>query len=324
MRMFAILEDKNSGEIATYEVPPPELRPGGILIHTKFSVISAGTERASVAVSAKSMFGKALARPDQVRKVLDYARQHGAKAAYEKVRAKLDILKALGYSCSGIVAAIGDGVTGFAPGDLVACCGGGYASHCSMNFIPRNLAVKVPQGVSAEEAAFSAIGAVAVQGIRLGGCVFGETVAVVGAGLLGVLAIQMLRAAGCRVIAIEMDVERAKKAEEYGANLSLIASESSAPESAMRFSRYGVDAVIITAESQSNAPITLAAKIARDRGRIVVVGNISLDVDRDLLFQKELSVVVSRSYGPGRYDPNYEELGQDYPVGHVRWTEQRN
>jgi len=324
LTMFAILEDKNSGEIATYEVPPPELRAGGILIHTLYSVISSGTERASVSVSAKSMFGKALARPDQVRKVLEYARQHGAKAAYDKVRAKLDILKALGYSCSGIVAAVGDGVTEFAPGDLVACCGGGYASHCSMNFIPKNLVVKVPHGVSAEEAAFSAIGAVAVQGMRLGGCVFGETVAVVGAGLLGVLAIQMLRAAGCRVIAIEMDPERAKKAEEFGAHLSLLASDAGASESAIRFSRYGVDAVLITAESKSNAPITLAAQIARDGGRIIVVGNINLDVDRDLLFQKELSVVVSRSYGPGRYDPNYEELGQDYPVGHVRWTEQRN
>jgi predicted dehydrogenase/threonine dehydrogenase-like Zn-dependent dehydrogenase len=320
----ALLEDMMSGKVDTHDVPAPELQAGGILVRTAFSAISSGTEKASVAVARKSLLGKALARPDLVKQVLDYARSNGVKAAHQKVQARLGNFSALGYSCSGLVLEAGAGVNGFQPGDRVACAGSGYASHCEINFVPANLAVRVPDNVDLESASLTTIGAIAVQGVRQANATFGETVAVIGVGLVGVLAIQVLRAAGCRVVAIDVSSERAAKAVSLGAHLGVCTSDTGLESTVAAFSRYGVDAALITAATKSAEPLELAAKLLRDRGRISVIGDVGMGVSRANMYKKEISLSMSRSYGPGRYDPRYEEGGQDYPIGFVRWTEKRN
>ena len=322
--MKAVLEDMRSGKVMAYEVPQPELRPGGILVRTAFSAISSGTERAKLEAGEKSLMSKAMARPDLVRQVMDFARNEGIKAAYQQVQSRLDSLSPLGYSCSGIVIAAGEGVQEFQPGDRVACGGGGYASHSAINFVPKNLAVKLPDSVGLDAAALTTIGAIAMQGLRQSEARFGETLAVIGAGLVGVLTIQLAKAAGCRVIAIDLDPRRVERAVKFGADLGLVSSDSRTPLAIKEFTDYGPDAVIITAATHSTEPIELAAAIARDRGRIVVVGDVGLGVSRPNVYLKELSISLSRSYGPGRYDAYYEEGGIDYPIGYVRWTEKRN
>ncbi len=322
--MRAILEDIRSGEVASHEVPQPELRPGGILVRTAFSAISAGTELAHREQVEKSLLGKALARPDLVRQVFDFARTSGVKAAYQRVQSRLDSLGPLGYSCAGIVLAAGQGVQEFKPGDRVACAGAGYASHCEVNFIPKNLAARIPDAVPLEAASLTAIGAIALQGFRQSQAVLGEVVAVIGAGLVGVLTIQLAKAAGCRVIAIDLDPQRVEQARRFGADLALCSSDRDAASRAKEFAGHGADVAIITAATPSAEPIEMAAGICRDRGRIVVVGTVDLGVSRQPMYMKELSLVLSRSYGPGRYDPQYEEEGLDYPIGYVRWTEKRN
>ena len=256
--MRAILEDIRSGEVSSHEVPQPELRPGGILVRTAFSAISAGTELAHREQVEKSLLGKALARPDLVRQVVDFARTAGVKAAYQKVQSRLDTLAPLGYSCAGVVIAAGQDVAEFQPGDRVACAGAGYASHCEVNFIPKNLAVRVPDGVSLEAASLSAIGAIALQGFRQSQAVLGEVVAVIGAGLVGVLTIQLAKAAGCRVIAIDRDPQRVELAREFGADLALGAADRETPQRVQEFARYGADVVIITAATPSAEPVELA------------------------------------------------------------------
>jgi predicted dehydrogenase/threonine dehydrogenase-like Zn-dependent dehydrogenase len=322
--MRAILENVRSGEVTGHEVPQPELRAGGVLVRTAFSAISAGTELAHREQVEKSLLGKALARPDLVRQVVDFARTAGVKAAYQKVQSRLDTLAPLGYSCAGVVIAAGQGVSEFQPGDRVACAGAGYASHCEVNFIPKNLAVRIPDSVSLEAASLSAIGAIALQGFRQSQAVLGEVVAVIGAGLVGVLTVQLARAAGCRVIAIDRDGQRVERAGQFGADLALNSTDRDTPSRVKEFARYGTDIAIITAATPSAEPLELAANICRDRGRIVVVGTVDLGVSRKTMYMKELSLVLSRSYGPGRYDSQYEEDGVDYPVGYVRWTEKRN
>jgi predicted dehydrogenase len=322
--MRALLEDMKSGQVSVHDVPPPELRNGGILVRTAFSAISSGTEKASVAAGRKSLLGKALARPDLVRQVLDYARSNGVEAARQKVQGRLETLTALGYSCSGLVMEVSPGATGFQPGDRVACAGVGYATHGEINFVPANLAVRVPESVTLEAASLATIGAIAIQGVRQANVTFGETVAVIGVGLVGVLTIQILRAAGCRVVAIDASPERAAQAGAFGAQLHLTTTDPAAHAAVHSFSRYGVDAAVITAATRSSEPLELAAKLLRDRGRISVVGDVGMGVSRANMYRKELSLTMSRSYGPGRYDPAYEEEGQDYPIGYVRWTEKRN
>jgi predicted dehydrogenase/NADPH:quinone reductase-like Zn-dependent oxidoreductase len=322
--MLALLEDMKSGQVATHEVPAPELGQGGILVRTAFSAISAGTEKASVEAGRKSLFGKALSRPDLVKQVLEYARSNGVKAAHQKVQARLETLSALGYSCSGFVLEAAEGVDGFQPGDRVACAGAGYASHSEINFVPANLAVRVPDNVELDAASLTTIGAIAVQGVRQANVTFGETVAVIGVGLVGVLAIQVLRAAGCRVVAIDLSSDRAAKAVSFGAHLGLCTGDPGLESVIATFSRYGVDAALITAATKSADPLELAAKLLRDRGRISVIGDVGMGVSRATMYRKEISLAMSRSYGPGRYDPRYEEGGQDYPIGFVRWTEKRN
>jgi predicted dehydrogenase len=322
--MRALLEDMKSGRVAAYDVPAPELQEGGILVRTAFSAISAGTEKASVEAGRKSLLKKAMARPDLVKQVLEYAQSNGVKAALQKVQARLDTFTALGYSCSGFVLEVGAGANGFQPGDRVACAGVGYASHSEVNFVPANLAVRIPDGVDLEAASLTTIGAIAVQGVRQASVTFGETVAVIGVGLVGVLAIQILRAAGCRVVAIDISAERAAKAVSLGAQLGLSTGDLGLENAVANFSRYGVDAALITAATKSADPLELAAKLLRDRGRISVIGDVGMGVSRANMYRKEISLSMSRSYGPGRYDPSYEEGGQDYPIGFVRWTEKRN
>jgi predicted dehydrogenase/threonine dehydrogenase-like Zn-dependent dehydrogenase len=320
--MRALLEDMKSGRVAAYDVPAPELQPGGILVRTAFSAISSGTEKAAVEAGRKSLLGKAMARPDLVKQVMEYAQSNGIAAARQKVQARLETLSPLGYSCSGLV--LEASAAGFQPGDRVACAGGGYASHCEINFVPANLAVLVPDNVDLPAASLTTIGAIAVQGVRQANVTFGETVAVIGVGLVGVLAIQVLRAAGCRVIAIDLSSERAAQATSFGAHLGLSTTDPGLAGAVASFSRYGVDAALITAATRSADPLELAAKLLRDRGRISVIGHVGMGVSRANMYRKEISLAMSRSYGPGRYDPRYEEGGQDYPIGFVRWTEKRN
>lgn len=322
--MKSLLMDTRTGEVAVREIPQPELRPGGILVRTHFSAVSAGTERVKVETGEKSLLQKALARPDLVRQVVTHARQNGIRSAIEKVRTRLDTLTSLGYSCAGTVLQVGPGVTEFQPGDRVACGGVNYATHSEINFVPRNLVVHVPPTVPLQAAALTTIGAIAMQGLRQAQVAFGETVAVIGAGLVGVLAVQIARAAGCRVIAIDRNPGRVEKAGSLGAHLALNSEEGGLAEKVQAFSRYGVDAVIVTAATPSAEPLELAASLLRDRGRVVVVGDVGMGVSRHPMYMKELSLLMSRSYGPGRYDPRYEEEGYDYPIGFVRWTEQRN
>jgi predicted dehydrogenase len=322
--MLALLEDMKSGQVASYDVPAPELKEGGILVRTAFSAISSGTEKTAVETGRKSMLGKAMARPDLVRQVLAYAQSNGIRAARQKVQARLETLSALGYSCSGLVIEVGAGVNGFQPGDRVACAGVGYASHSEINYVPANLAVRIPDNVGLQAASLTTIGAIAVQGVRQANVTFGETVAVIGVGLVGFLTVQILRAAGCRVVAIDLSTERATNALSFGAHLGLSTSDAGLESAIASFSRYGVDAVLITAATKSADPLELAAKLLRDRGRICVVGDVGMGVSRANMYRKEITLAMSRSYGPGRYDPRYEEGGQDYPIGFVRWTEQRN
>jgi predicted dehydrogenase/threonine dehydrogenase-like Zn-dependent dehydrogenase len=322
--MRALLANLRSGDVETCDVPAPELRAGGVLVQTAFSAISAGTERQTIDTGRKSLLGKALARPDLVRQTITYAKDNGFKAAFQKVQGRLDTHASIGYSCAGTIVAVGDGVTEFHPGDRVACAGVGYASHSETNFVPRNLAIKIPDGVSLESASMTAIGAIAVHGLHQGRVAFGETVAVVGSGLIGILTIQLARAAGCRVIALDTNPSRIRRALEFGASHALDASD---PEAVSRLaSNPGgvVDVAIVTASSVSSEPVELAARLVRDRGRMVILGTVPITVSRDLMYRKELSLVLSRSYGPGRYDQEYEELGKDYPISYVRWTEQRN
>jgi predicted dehydrogenase/threonine dehydrogenase-like Zn-dependent dehydrogenase len=322
--MKALVGDLASGNLKTLDIPQPELRPGGILVRTAFSAISSGTERAKIEISEKSLISKAAARPDLVKDVLNYARANGVLAAYEKVQTKLTTLAVMGYSCAGTVIAVAPDVTEFQPGDRVACGGAGYAGHSEVNWIPRNLAVRVPENVSLDAAALTTIGAVAMQGLRQSRAAVGETVLIVGAGLLGILTIQLARAAGCRVIAVDIDSARVENALTFGAHLALLTSHPLLESATQTFSRYGPDVAIITAASRTAEPVETAARLLRDRGRIVLVGDVGMGVSRAHVYEKELSIVMSRSYGPGRYDPAYEEQGRDYPIGYVRWTERRN
>jgi threonine dehydrogenase-like Zn-dependent dehydrogenase len=322
--MRAILEDMRTGTVRAYDVPQPELRPGGILVRTAFSAVSSGTERAVVEAGEMSLLSKARTRPDLVKKVLDTARTDGLRAAYEKVQTRLNTLTPMGYSAAGIVQAVGEGVHEFQVGERVACAGVGFANHSEINWVPRNLAVHVPASVSLEAASLTTIAAIALQGLRQAQVALGETVAVVGAGLVGVLTIQLARAAGCRVIAVDADASRVDKALALGAHLALQASDPRLAIAVRDFSRYGADAAIVTASSSTAEPLELAADIMRDRGRIVIVGDVNMGVSRRSVYPKEISITMSRSYGPGRYDPAYELDGNDYPVGYVRWTERRN
>jgi len=322
--MKQIVQTQRDGKLRVVETPAPALRPGGVLVRTAFSLISAGTERAKVEVARKNLLGKALARPDQVRQVLAAARQSGLAATYQKVRSRLDALSPLGYSLAGVVTAVGANVDDLAVGDRVACMGAGYANHAEVVFVPQRLCARLPEGVSYQAGAFGTLGAIALQGLRQAAPALGETVGVVGLGLLGLLTVQMLRANGCRVVGVDVNTARCDLARQLGADAAAAPDDPALDALARQFSPAGLDAVILTAATASSAPIELAARLARDRARIVVVGAVGLHVPRTPFYDKELTLRLSRSYGPGRYDPRYEEHGVDYPIGYVRWTEGRN
>jgi len=320
-----VVQNLKSGKLAVQDVPPPILREPGILVRSRASLISAGTERAAMKLAHSSLVGKARQRPDLVQRVLTKLKRDGFWATLETVRQQLDRESALGYSVCGEVVQVGARAREFQVGQRVACAGAGYANHAEINYVPRLLASRVAANVDAEAAAYATVGAIALQGIRNADVRVGETVVVLGLGLLGQLAVQMLRASGCRVIGMDLSRQRVELAAEHGADPALLIGQDSVDDAVMDCTRNrGADAILITAATSSNEPVEMAARLARDRGRVVMVGVTGMQIPRNAYYEKELSLVVSRSYGPGRYDPQYEEQGYDYPAGHVRWTENRN
>ncbi|MBX5462339.1 MAG: bi-domain-containing oxidoreductase [Steroidobacteraceae bacterium] len=319
--MKQILQNLNTGEIAACEVPAPALSPGKLRIRTRATVVSAGTERMLLDFGRANLLQKARQQPDKVREVLAKMRTDGALATLDAVRAKLDEPLALGYCNAGVVEQVGPGVTEFSVGDRVVCNG----KHAEIVCVPRNLCARIPDGVADEHAAFTVLGAIGLQGVRLAEPTIGECVVVIGLGLIGLLCVQLLRAHGCRVLGVDFDPSRVDLARRFGATVVDLSRGDDLQSVAASFSRgRGVDAVLITASSRSSEPVSQAAKMCRKRGRIVLVGVTGLELSRADFYEKELSFQVSCSYGPGRYDPAYEEQGHDYPVGFVRWTEQRN
>jgi predicted dehydrogenase/threonine dehydrogenase-like Zn-dependent dehydrogenase len=319
-----VLQHVRKRSLELTEVPEPGVRSGGILVRNSISLISAGTEKMVIDFANKSMIGKAQERPDLVKQVMDKVKKDGLGPTIQTVLSRLDEPIPLGYSCAGIVEEVGRGAEEFAVGDRVACAGFGYASHAELLFVPKNLAVAVPAEVSLEDAAFVTLGAIALQGVRITAPSLGENVAVIGLGLLGLLTIQILKANGCRTLGIDLDPAKVALALELGGDAAVARGGDVKGTVAAFTDGVGADAVIITAATDSNDPIELSAEISRQRGRVTMVGAVKMDVPRKPFYEKELELRLSRSYGPGRYDPNYEEQGQDYPIGYVRWTERRN
>ena len=322
--MKQLLQSPKTGEVWVEDIPAPGLQPGTVQVRNRFSVVSAGTERATVEFGRQGMVGKARARPDLVREVVTKAKRDGLLSTIASVRNRLDESQSLGYSCAGTVLAVGEGVMQFKPGDRVACAGAGYAAHAEVVSVPKNLVVAVADQVELESAAFTTIGAIALQSIRLADTKIGEVVAVLGLGLVGQIAVRLLKAAGCTVVAMDPIADRCNLAEKGGCDTAVVDDAAIRSAVAAKSSAAGADAVIIAAATSGDGPIELAGELARDRGVVVAVGAVGMNVPRRAYYEKELNLRVSRSYGPGRYDPKYEEKGQDYPIGHVRWTENRN
>lgn len=320
--MKQVLQSLKDGTTILEDVPVPHAASRCLLIRTNTSLISAGTERMLVEFGKSGLISKARQQPDKVKMVLDKARTDGVAATYETVKSKLDQPLALGYCNVGHVVETGRGVNGFQQGDRVVSNG----KHAEYVTVPKNLCARIPEGVSFEEASFTVLGAIGLQGIRLANLTLGECVVVTGLGMIGLMVVQMLRAQGCRVLGIDFDDDRLALARQFGAQTVNPGHRGrDVLESAAAFSRgQGVDAVIITAATDSNEPVSQAAQMCRKRGRIVLVGVVGLNLSRDDFYEKELTFQVSCSYGPGRYDSAYEEGGHDYPIGFVRWTEQRN
>lgn len=323
--MKQVIQNLKDGKLKVEEVPVPALRSSGVLVKNVCSLVSAGTERMLTELAKRSLIGKAKERPDLVRQVIDKIRTDGLITTTQKVLNRLDVPIPLGYSSSGIVVAVGNEVKEeFKIGDRVACGGSGYANHADYVFIPKNLCVKVPEGVDFESAAFTTLGAIALQGVRQADIRIGEVVAVIGLGLIGQLTAQILKASGCKVIGLDINPEREKLATKLGVDSGCHDIFNFKKQTELFSKGNGVDAVIITASTKSNGPVRLAGEVVRMRGRVVIVGDVRIDIPRKLYYEKELDVRLSMSYGPGRYDPLYEEEGIDYPLPYVRWTEKRN
>jgi polar amino acid transport system substrate-binding protein len=322
--MKQVIQNFRSGVLKVDEVPETICRSGGILVGNVASLVSAGTEKMTVDLAQKSLVGKAAERPDLVRQVIGKLRKDGLMATLRTVKAKLDTPLALGYSCAGEVREVGRGVDKFQVGDRVACAGMNYASHAETVFVPKNLAVKIPDGVSFDEAAFVTLGAIALQGVRTAEVKLGDAVAVIGLGLLGQLTVQILKAAGCRVIGIDLEASKVELARKFGCDAGVLRGDDVELAIKQFTDSFGADAVIVTAAADTNDPIELAGVIARDRAVVSMVGAVRMDIPRKVYYEKELQLRLSRSYGPGRYDADYEERGKDYPIGYVRWTEHRN
>src|SRR5256714_2526766 len=319
--MKQVLQNLRDGTTELAEVPSPICKRGHLLVHASRTLISAGTERMLVEFGKASLLERARQQPDKVRMVLDKVSTDGLLPTIEAVRNKLDQPLALGYCNAGVVVEVGDGVSGFKVGDRVASNGW----HAEMVCVPANLCAKTPDAVSDDAAAFTVLGAIALHGIRLAQPTLGEAFAVVGLGLVGLMTVQLLRAQGCRVLGVDFDPNRLALARQFGAETVDLESDGDPVAAAMAFSMgRGVDGVLIAASTQSSDPVRQAARMCRKRGRIVLVGVTGLELSRADFYEKELTFQVSCSYGPGRYDPEYEEKGRDYPLGYVRWTEQRN
>lgn len=326
--MKIIAQNYKNGSLTLLDLPSPAVKVGGVLVKSRYSVISAGTEMMKVSESKLSLLGKARARPDQVRKVMQTLAQQGPLATWAKVMNRLDSYTPLGYSLSGVIEAVGAEVDGFKAGQRVACGGNQFALHAETNWVPVNLCVPVPNGVTDEQAAFATVGAISMQGFRQSELKLGETALVIGLGLLGQILVRILRAAGVHTFGIDINAARCSLAVKGGAIAS--AAPNTADFSALvqeiqlLTGDVGVDCAFITAGGKSNQPTELAVELLRDRGRIVDVGKCGLDLPWNEGMRKEIELRFSRSYGPGRYDPIYEEQGIDYPIGYVRWTEKRN
>jgi len=321
--MKQIIQSYKTGKMILAEVPIPGCGDNGILVQTKSSLVSAGTEKLMIDLAQKSLIGKAKSRPDLVKQVLEKVKRDGLRPTIKKVFTKLDSPVPLGYSCAGEVIMSGKNVMGVSKGDRVACAGAGYASHSEINFIPKNLFTKIPDPVSFENASFATVGAIALQGVRQLNPTLGEKIAVIGSGLIGQITIQLLKANGCDVIAVDIDKSKLILAKEMGADETSLSNDMiSAVEC---FSNgIGVDGVILAASTKSKQIMHNAGEVCRMKGRIIIVGIFPIEIPRDVYYKKELECKLSMSYGPGRYDPIYEELGVDYPLSFVRWTEQRN
>lgn len=323
--MKQVVQNYKSGELALLDVPVPGCKPGGVLVRSAYSLISTGTELMKVSEAGMSMLGKARSRPDQVAKVVQSVATNGVPATYRKVMGKLDSYTPLGYSLCGVVEQVGAGIDDVKAGDLVACAGNEHALHAELNWVPKNLYARVPDGLAPRHAAFGTVGSIALQGVRQGESHLGEVALVIGLGLIGQLVVQLLAASGVRVVGADPDPARCELAERLGA-AACGDPASAAVETAVAelTGGHGVDQVYLAAGGGSNQPVELAARLCRDRGRVVDIGKCRLDLPWNAYYEKELDVRFSRSYGPGRYDPEYELEGRDYPIGYVRWTERRN
>src|SRR5690349_2074869 len=322
--MKQVLQNRKTGRPFVGEVPVPALQRGRVLVRTASSLISAGTERAAVELVSKGLVQEARQRPDLVKAVVAKVKNEGLLNTLTAVRDKMAASQALGYSAAGIVSAVGEDVSEFQIGDRVACAGVGFASHAEVLSVPKNLCVHLPESVRFTGGAYGTLGAIALQGVRLAAPTLGESVIVIGLGLVGQLTVQLLKANGCRVFGLDLDPARVSLALELGADSAVVSGEATEKQISEWTKGRGADAVLITAATDSNQPVELAAKISRLKGRVIVVGMTGLNIPRAPFFSRELKLVISMSYGPGRYDPDYEERGHDYPIGYVRWTEKRN
>lgn len=320
--MKQVLQNMRDGKTLVMDVPAPGVRPKTALVQTAASLVSAGTERMLVEFAGRNLLGKARSRPDLVRQVLDKARREGLLPTLEAAFNRLDQPMALGYSSAGTILAVGEGLTGYQVGDRVACAGGGFAVHAELACVPQNLLAPLPDNVDFDCAAFTTLGAIALHGFRLAQPQLGESVAIIGLGLLGLLTVQIARAAGCRAFGIDLDSHRVEMARQFGVEA---VTRPDAEAAGRAFSRgHGFDAVLICADTKSDDTVELAGALARDRGQVISIGVVGTHLPRKPYYEKELHFQVSRSYGPGRYDPAYEEGGQDYPYGYIRWSEGRN
>ncbi len=322
--MKQVAQIPRTGEIVVVDVPEPRVKDGHVVVANAFSLVSAGTERMKIEMGRKSLLEKARSRPDLVKQVMDKARTEGVLATLRTVNERLDSLAPLGYSSAGTVVEVGGSVTDVALGDRVACAGAECAHHAEYILVPRLLCAKVPPDVPLESAAYTTVGAIALQGIRQSGVVLGERVLVIGLGLIGQLTLKLLRSAGCRAWGADVSESQVLRAGALGFSAVQVSDEGVVQHLWSETDGSGFDSVIVAAAAHDNSPLVLAGDVARDRARIVVVGAAPVEFPRSPFYEKEISVWMSRSYGPGRYDPSYEQHGRDYPIGHVRWTENRN
>lgn len=320
-----MFQHQRSGSFRLDDVPAPACRADGVLVAVQASLISSGTERRKAELGGKSLLEKARARPDLVAQVIDRARVEGLVETVNLVHERLDAPQPVGYSAAGTIVEVGHLVSGVVVGQMVAIAGAGFANHAEVCSVPANLAAVVPNGVDPTDACFATVGAIALQGIRQAALTPGETVAVIGLGLVGHLTTRLLHAYGHPVVGIDVSPAAIQRADWLPLAGSWTPEDPALPAGVAELTQgRGLDAVIVTAATSSNDPVRLAARLLRDRGRIVVVGDVGLALERTPLYEKELDLRLSRSYGPGRYDRAYEEHGVDYPIGYVRWTEQRN